>query len=123
MPLKPDKAPEEPSMAAAKIANAKTTQGCAVRKKTGRSNASPNILGKAAITCQRETLLIDDYLSSRLSLQTLGDFKRHLKLCPDCHAFLRAYRKTLELTRAFLELESVKTRSRKLALRQRESRG
>ena len=41
---------------------------------------------------------------------------------PDCKAFLQTYKKTIEITCSFLELESAKARPHKLALRPVNSR-
>jgi anti-sigma factor RsiW len=57
---------------------------------------------KTPTTCQREVEFIADYLSSCLDLQQQAAFETHLKACSDCAAFLQTYKKTVELTRAFL---------------------
>jgi anti-sigma factor RsiW len=66
-------------------------------------------------TCEDETALIGDYLSSNLSPQLAAAFEKHLQVCPDCAAFLTTYKKTIEATRAFLKAQPV--RLRELALR------
>ena len=93
------------------------------KKRTGSSN--DNKAGKRRdrpLTCEKETALIADYLASNLSPADLASFENHLEECPDCKAFLQTYKKTIEITRSFLELESVKTRRRKPALRAANSR-
>ena len=69
------------------------------------------------LTCEKETALIADYLASNLGPADLASFENHLEKCPDCKAFLRTYKKTIEITRSFLELEFATARPRKLALR------
>jgi anti-sigma factor RsiW len=61
--------------------------------------------------------LIGDYLASRLSSRMRNAFEKHLEDCPDCGSFLRTYKMTIEVTRAFLKLESVKRMSPPLAHR------
>jgi anti-sigma factor RsiW len=67
--------------------------------------------------------LIASYLVSDLSPANLASFENHLAECPDCKAFLQTYKKTIEITRSFLELESAKARPRKPALRAANGRG
>lgn len=87
-------------------------------KRSARSKPMPpGKTAKAANSCETETLLIASYLTSQLSPRTVVAFESHLKLCPDCRAFLQTYRKTVELTRAFLELKPAIIRRPKLALR------
>lgn len=69
-------------------------------------------------TCATEVALIGDYLASRLSSRVLNAFEKHLKDCPDCASFLRTYKKTIEVTRSFLRLESAKCRPPHLVYRQ-----
>lgn len=47
--------------------------------------------------------MILDFLSGELSPETDSEFQKHLKICPDCVAFLNTYKKTVELTRSFLK--------------------
>jgi anti-sigma factor RsiW len=61
-------------------------------------------------TCEDETALIADYLSSSLSLQVTAAFEKHLQVCPDCVAFLTTYKKTIEATRAFLKAQPARPR-------------
>ena len=93
------------------------------KKRVGSSNH--NHAGKRParpLTCEKETALITDYLASDLSPGILVSFENHLEECPDCKAFLQTYRKTIEITRGFLELDSVKSRPSTLALRLANSR-
>jgi anti-sigma factor RsiW len=51
------------------------------------------------VTCREFTDFIDGYLSGELSAEETALFERHMSRCPDCHAYLANYRKTLELER------------------------
>ena len=61
-------------------------------------------------TCRAETQLIGDYLSDNLDIADRQAFENHLRACPECAAFLATYKKTIEMTRGFLKLQSLKTR-------------
>jgi anti-sigma factor RsiW len=56
----------------------------------------------AVATCKQATSLIADYVTGALAATVARSFEKHLAICPDCVAFLKTYRKTVELTRAFL---------------------
>ena len=71
----------------------------------------------AIATCKNETALIGDYLSGNLSPRALATFEDHLESCPDCAAFLRTYRRTIEITRSFLRLQALTNKPRRLTLR------
>lgn len=60
-------------------------------------------------TCKDEVALIADYLAGALNPPVLAAFERHVGQCPDCMAFLRTYKKTIEATRAFMKMSSLKT--------------
>ena len=94
------------------------------KKPVGSSNRNNKASRRRArpLTCEKESALIADYLVSDLSPEKLATFEKHLEECPDCKAFLQTYKKTIEITRSFLELEAVKTRPSKLALRPINSR-
>lgn len=47
-----------------------------------------------------------DYLDASLTQPALAAFEKHLAQCPDCEAFLRTYKKTMQLTAAFLKMPS-----------------
>ena len=68
-------------------------------------------------TCKDEITLIGDYLSEKLNRRILAAFEDHLKSCPDCAAFLRTYKKTIEMTRSFLRLQALANKPRRLTLR------
>lgn len=53
-----------------------------------------------AETCKRITDLVRDYFDDRLSPTRKRDFRRHLRICPDCVGFLNTYKETVALTRA-----------------------
>ena len=92
-------------------------------KRVGSSNQNKaSRRGARPLTCKKETALIADYLTSDLSPGNLAAFEKHLEECPDCKAFLQTYKKTIEITRSFLELESAKARRRKPVLRAANSR-
>jgi Putative zinc-finger len=46
-------------------------------------------------TCKEITGLIFGYLNDTLSPSVERDFKRHLRICPDCVNFLNTYKKTV----------------------------
>lgn len=82
-----------------------------------RSRREPKQVGGSVpiATCATEVALIGDYLASRLSPRMLMAFEKHLEDCPDCAAFLRTYKKTIDVTRSFLRLESLKRKPPYLA--------
>ena len=51
-------------------------------------------------TCKEITGLILGYLNDTLSPSVRRDFKRHLRICPDCVNFLNSYKKTASVTRS-----------------------
>jgi anti-sigma factor RsiW len=67
----------------------------------GRSNSENK--SEIVETCRDATNLILEFLSGELSPETKTEFEKHLEVCPDCVAFLNTYRKTVELTRSFLQ--------------------
>jgi len=71
------------------------------------------------LSCKNEVSLIADYLAETLTPQVKQAYDAHLEACPDCVAFLQTYRKTIEITGAFLKLQSLKQRPRRLTLRAR----
>jgi hypothetical protein len=60
-------------------------------------------------TCRAETQLIGEYLSDNLDISYRQAFENHLQACPECAAFLATYKKTIEITRGFLKLQSLTT--------------
>lgn len=82
-----------------------------LRKPSRSQHETKRVKGAVRVTtCATEVALIGDYLASRLSSQTLNAFEKHLDDCPDCASFLRTYKKTMEVTRSFLRLESAQHR-------------
>jgi len=74
------------------------------------------------------TDLIFGYLNNTLSGSVTRDFRRHLRVCPDCVNFLNTYKKTVTTTRSLHPqemptivrdniLDFVRKRIRKNALR------
>ena len=79
----------------------------------------------AKITCQHITALILDYVTGELDPRTTMAFKAHLRICPDCIAFLSTYQKTVQSAQS-LRYESIPWEMRKRArqfLRERIKRG
>jgi hypothetical protein len=50
-------------------------------------------------TCKQVSDLVFGYLNDQLSPRIKRDFERHLDLCPDCVAFLKTYKKTIQASR------------------------
>jgi anti-sigma factor RsiW len=55
-------------------------------------------------TCKEQVGLIADYLAGALKPTVLAAFEQHLDQCPDCTAFLKTYKKTVEATKFFLKM-------------------
>jgi anti-sigma factor RsiW len=55
------------------------------------------------IPCRDFVEFLDDYLSGRLSGQTLDEFNNHLAGCPPCVAYMQTYVESVRLGRAVLE--------------------
>ncbi|MGE5303196.1 MAG: anti-sigma factor family protein [Alphaproteobacteria bacterium] len=60
--------------------------------------------------CKDEVRLIADYLAGDLKPPVLAAFERHVNQCPDCMAFLKTYKKTIDVTQSFLRMSSLKER-------------
>ena len=58
----------------------------------------------SAVTCAQAVALLADYISGEIKAADRLAFESHQQICPDCVAFLRTYRKTIELSRSFLRL-------------------
>jgi anti-sigma factor RsiW len=54
------------------------------------------------LSCQRATAVITDYVNGRLDPSFERAFDRHLRVCPDCVAFLNTYKKAVQLAQSFL---------------------
>jgi hypothetical protein len=48
-------------------------------------------------TCKEIAALVSDYLHDNLEARLRRQFEEHLKICPDCIAFLKTFRKTVSL--------------------------
>lgn len=60
-----------------------------------------SIVGRAQYAiCQEITELILDYITGELDSKTVSALEEHLRLCPDCDAFLKTYKKTVQATRS-----------------------
>jgi anti-sigma factor RsiW len=57
---------------------------------------------KRAHTCKQATSLITDYLAGTLAPEVTSELERHLGVCPDCVAFLKTYKKTIQVTQSLL---------------------
>lgn len=62
---------------------------------------------EATVTCKDATDLIGDYLADNLNLVDHRAFEAHLSGCRDCAAFLSTYKRTIDLTKSFLALQSL----------------
>ena len=51
-------------------------------------------------TCKEMSDLIFGYLDNTLSRSVMRDFRRHLRVCPDCVNFLNTYKKTVTTSRS-----------------------
>jgi hypothetical protein len=56
-------------------------------------------------TCKQITDLIFGYLNDSLSASVKRDFKRHLRICPDCVNFLKTYKKAVAASRSLRPAE------------------
>lgn len=73
-------------------------------------------------TCKEEVGLIADYVAARLDPKVLAVFEEHLGQCPDCTAFLNTYKKTIEATKSYLKIHSLKIWRNPLCLPPKGSR-
>lgn len=83
----------------------------------GRAAKKARRRDPSVATCAQEVALIADYLSGQMKPARRDAFEQHLHTCPDCAAFLQTYKKTIEITRSFLRLQS--SHERPLNLTQR----
>jgi putative zinc finger protein len=49
------------------------------------------------ISCRDFVSFLDDYIADELPPERRAVFERHLGICPDCTAYVDAYRKTMAL--------------------------
>ena len=69
-------------------------------------------------SCKKEIELIASYLDASLDRELSYAFEAHLQACPDCAVFVRTYRKTIEVTAAFLQLQPLNQRRSRLTFGQ-----
>lgn len=50
------------------------------------------------LTCKKFVEFLGDYADDVLAPDRKAVFERHLAICPECTAYLQAYRKTIHLT-------------------------
>jgi anti-sigma factor RsiW len=55
-------------------------------------------------------------LTGQLNPEVLAAFEKHLGQCPDCTAFLNTYKKTVEATKSFLKIQTLKASPKSLRL-------
>jgi anti-sigma factor RsiW len=75
---------------------------------------------QADYSCQAATSLIGEYLAGSLEPGHHSALEEHFGRCPDCAAFLRTYKKTIDATRAFLRLQGIKSGSHRLKFPRRQ---
>jgi hypothetical protein len=59
-----------------------------------------NLKGFPPTTCKEIADLLSKYLNNSLQAQVKRQFETHLKICPDCAAFLKTFRKTVSVVHA-----------------------
>jgi len=88
--------------------------------------ARRRIIGRAeSAICREITDLLLDYMTGELDPETVAAFEAHLRLCPDCVAFLNTYKKTVQATRS-LRFEDIPAEMEKRVrrfLRERTQKG
>lgn len=73
---------------------------------TRRGATRPRRPRRDDMMCDDITDLIMDYLTGELPPDTALEFEEHLRMCPDCVAFLNTYKKTVQVTRS-LQYEDI----------------
>ena len=88
--------------------------------------ARRSIVGRAdSAICREIANLLVDYMAGELNTEIVAAFEAHLRLCPDCVAFLNTYKKTVQTTRS-LRFEDIPTEIEKRVrrfLRERTQKG
>ena len=74
-------------------------------------------VAKTDTTCEAAISMIGNYLTDSMAPRVRDEFEQHLSLCPDCTAFLKTYKKTIEVTRAFLRSQAPKSVHHRISLR------
>jgi len=88
--------------------------------------ARRSIVGRAeSAICREITDLLVDYMTGELDPETVSAFQDHLRLCPDCVAFLNTYKKTVQTTRSlrFEDIPAEMERRVRRFLRERTQKG
>ena len=88
--------------------------------------AGRSIVGRAeSAFCREITDLLLDYMAGELDPETVAAFEEHLRLCPDCVAFLNTYKKTVQTTRSlrFEDIPSEMEKRVRRFLRERTQKG
>ncbi|HSK30594.1 MAG TPA: zf-HC2 domain-containing protein [Candidatus Limnocylindria bacterium] len=88
------------------------------RRKTSpgkSSRAAAN--AKPLVSCKKEVDFIVRYIAAQLNAAEQSGFQAHLDACPDCAAFLQTYKKTIEITRSFLQVHASTEAPHQLTLR------
>jgi hypothetical protein len=73
-----------------------------------KKKSKSRTVSEADTSCQAAIALIGDYLAGSITRRAREDFEHHLSHCPDCAAFLNTYKKTIEATKTFLKIQSLK---------------
>lgn len=76
----------------------------ASQKRTSQKHVKRRSHARSSLSCKNEIAMLESYIDGSLDLSRLRAFEAHLEACSDCAAFLQTYRKTIELTSAFLQL-------------------
>ncbi len=87
-----------------------------------RKSSTSRFTITSAITCEAVTDRMGNYFCKDLGVHERGSLETHLKACSDCSAFLSTYKKTIELTRNFLNRQRSEVRPVNFKLRLSSSR-
>jgi anti-sigma factor RsiW len=74
-------------------------------------------VAKSDTSCEAAVSMIGKYLTGSMAPRLRDEFEQHLSLCPDCAAFLKTYKKTIEVTRAFLRSQAPNSVPHRISLR------
>lgn len=67
-----------------------------------RKNRTREARHNLAYTCKQATSVLTEYVAGTLAPHMTRALENHLSACPDCVAFLKTYKKTVEATRTLL---------------------
>ena len=79
-------------------------------------------VAKSDTSCEAAISMIGNYLTGSMAPRVRDEFEQHLSLCPDCAAFLKTYKKTIEVTRAFLRSQAPNPVPHRMSLRDKHVR-